>query len=111
MVNIFEDLQALGIPVFADGDAPEVLPDSFYVVSEDYTSDHISADNEAQSILYEFTLSFYTTNAEDVYRGILDAITMLKGKGYIVGGVGYSVPSYKGHKRRDVDVEKIDYLK
>ena len=110
MVKIFEDLQELNLPVYLEGEAPEDLPNEYYTFSEDYSSDNLNADNETKEILYEFTLKFYSKDSERIYDGILDAIALLKKKGYIVGGVGYSAPQYKDWKCREVDVEKIEYL-
>ena len=110
MVKIFEDLQELNLPVYLEGEAPEELPDEYYTFSEDYTSDNLNADNETKEILYEFTLKFYSKDSERIYDGILEAIALLKKKGYIVGGVGYSSPHSKYWKCREVDVEKIEYL-
>lgn len=110
MIKIFEDLQELNLPVYLEGEAPEELPDEYYTFSEDYSSDNLNADNETKEILYEFTLKFYSKDSNRIYDGILDAIALLKKKGYIVGGVGYSAPQYKDWKCREVDVEKIEYL-
>ena len=38
MVNIYEDLASLNIPVYAEGAAPQELPSEYYTVTEDYTS-------------------------------------------------------------------------
>ena len=112
MVNIFEDLKELNIPVYYEGDAPENLPNEYYTVSEDYTSDNLNADNEALEHLYEFTLKWYTKDANNVYAGLNEAITLLKSKGYLIEGVGYQNATYKNiWLSRMVDVEKIDYLK
>ncbi len=111
MVNIKDDLKELNIPVYYEGDAPEILPNEFYTISEDYTSDNLNADNVALEHLYEFTLKWYTKDANNVYTGLMDAITLLKSKGYLIGGVGYQNATYQ-HTwfSRMVDVEKIDYL-
>ena len=111
MVNIFEDLKELNKPCFAQGDAPEVLPDEYYTISEDYTDDNLNANNEALEHLYEFTLYFYTKDIKTLYTGLQEAITLLKSKGYIIGGVGYKNATYKNTwYSRMVDVERIDYL-
>lgn len=112
MVNIKEDLKELNIPVYYEGDAPEKLPNEYYTVSEDYTSDNLNADNEALEHLYEFTLKWYTKDANNVYAGLNEAITLLKSKGYLIEGVGYHNATYqKTWYSRQVDIEKIDYLK
>ena len=115
MVNIYEDLKELEQAdgtrkTYTEGDAPAELPAEYYTVSEDSTSDNLSADNQAKEILYEFTLTFYTTKAESIYNGILDAIAVLKKKGYIISGVGYGASSYKDWYARGLDIKKIEYL-
>lgn len=111
MINIYDDLQELNIPVYAEGNAPHELPNEYYTISEDSTSDNLSADNEAKELLYGFTLKWYTTDATNLYTGLLKAITLLKSKGYIISGVGYSNITYRETwKSRQVDVEKIEYL-
>lgn len=118
MVRLDEDLIILGangkkIPVYIEGDAPadEKLPSEFFTVSEDDTSDNLNADNKALEHLYEFTLKWYTMDSARVYSGLQEAITLLKGKGYLIEGVGYHNPTYNDRWfSRAVDVEKIDYL-
>lgn len=110
MVNIFDDLKALNIPVYTEGDAPSELPNDFYTISEDYTSDNLNGDNKPLEVLYVFTLKYYTKNPNDVYTGLNEAIDLLKNKGYLIDGVGYHSQSYNGWFAREVDVNKIDYL-
>lgn len=112
MIDITQDLKELNKPIFIEGEAPQDLPDEYYTISEDATSDNLNADNEALEHLYEFTLKWYTNNANNVYKGLNDAIKLLKNKGYIISGVGYHNATYKNTWfSRMVDVEKIDYLK
>ena len=111
MVDIIKDLEELNIPVYVEGDAPETLPDEYFTYTEDYSSDNLNADNRALEHLYEFTLKWYTKDANDVYTGLQEAITLLKSKGYLIEGTGYHKGTYQ-HTwfSRMVDVEKIDYL-
>ena len=112
MVNLKEDLKELNKPVYYEGDAPQDLPNEYFTISEDYTSDNLNADNEALEHLYEFTLKWYTNDAKNVYTGLQEAITILKSKGYLISGVGYHNATYQNTWfSRMVDVEKIDYLK
>lgn len=113
MVRLDEDLKRLvSIPVYIEGDAPKDLPDEYFTVSEDYTSDNLNADNEALEHLYEFTLKYYTKDANRLYTGLQEAITLLKSVGYLIEGVGYKNATYQNTWfSRMVDVEKIDYLK
>ena len=111
MVNIYDDLAQLNIPVYAEGAAPQELPSEYFTVTEDYTSTNLSADNEAQEYLYEFTLKWYTQDATRLYTGLQAAITQLISKGYDIEGVGYKNPTYQNTwLSRAVDVEKLDYL-
>lgn len=101
------------IPVYIEGDAPPVedLPDDYFTVSEDSTSNAVSADNKAQAHLYEFTLKYYTTDVSRLYTGLNEAITQLISKGYDIEGVGYHNETYQGKwYSRMVDVEKIENL-
>ena len=96
------------IPVFIEGEAPEVLPDEFFTVSEDYTSNAVTADNKAQEYLYEFTLKWYTKDVTRLYTGMNEAIDLLHSKGYEIEGVGYHNETYQNVWRsRAVDVEKL----
>lgn len=111
MIDIIADLAEMDIPSFIEGDAPEDLPDEFFTVSEDYTSDNLNADNKTKEILYEFTLKWYTVNTQNVSSGLLNAINLLKTKGYIISGVGYHNTTFNDTWfSRMVDVEKIEYL-
>lgn len=111
MVRIDNDLAELQVPVYAEGDAPETLENEYFTFSEDYSSDHVSADNEPKEYLYEFTLKYYTTNAETLYSRLIEALTLLKSKGYIVTGVGYANGTYQDKWfSRMADVKKIEYL-
>ena len=111
MIKIYEDLEDLNIPVYAEGDAPESLPDQYFTFHEDYTSGHVFADNAEKSIEYEFTLKYYTKNAETLYSGLLSAMQLLKSKGYITSGVGYANEAYRDTwLSRRADIKKIEYL-
>lgn len=116
MVRLDEDLIILNengeiIPVYIEGDAPTTLPDEYYTVSEDYTSNALSADNKAKEHLYEFTLKWYTKHAKRLYIGLIEAIEQLIGKGYDIEGTGYGNATYQNTWfSRAVDVEKIENL-
>lgn len=118
MVRLDRDLIMLNadggqIPVYIEGDAPPVeeLPREYFTVSEDYTSNAVSADNKAQSHLYEFTLKWYTKDVTRLYTGLIEAVEQLISKGYDAEGVGYHNGTYNGTWfSRAVDVEKIENL-
>lgn len=116
MVRLDKDLIILNadvetIPVYIEGDAPEELPDEYFTISEDDTTNAVSADNKAQAHLYEFTLKWYTVNAERLYSVLIEAIDQLKSKGYDAEGIGYHNGTYQNTWfSRMVDIEKIDYM-
>lgn len=118
MIRLDKDLIMLNengeqIPVYIEGDAPAVedLPQEYFTVSEDSTSNAVSADNRAQAHLYEFTLKYYTTDVSRLYTGLNEAITQLISKGYDIEGVGYHNGTYQNKwYSRMVDVEKIENL-
>ena len=115
MVNIFDDLiilvSAKKIPVYAEGDAPESLPDEYFTINEDYSSDHVSADNQPKEYLYEFTLKYYTKDPTTLYSRLIEAMQLLKSKGYITSGVGYANGTYRDMWfSRQADIKKIEYL-
>lgn len=118
MIRLDKDLIILNgngevIPVYIEGDAPAVedLPEEYFTVSEDYTSNAVTADNRAQEHLYEFTLKWYTKDATRLYTGLQEAITHLISKGYDIEGVGYHNRTYQNTwMSRMVDVEKIENL-
>lgn len=117
MIKLQDDLiinNASGvIPVYIEGDAPPIedLPDEYYTVSEDNTSNSVSADNKAQEHLFEFTLKWYTKDLTRLYTGLQEAITHLISKGYDIEGVGYHNGTYeKTWFSRAVEVEKIENL-
>lgn len=115
MIRLDEDLIMLNtsgekIPVYIEGDAPTELPEEYFTVSEDSTSNAVSANNKAREHLYEFTLTWYTKDPTRLYTGLLEAIEHLQGKNYDIEGVGYHNGSYKEWLSRRVDVEKIESL-
>ena len=112
MVNLKDDLEKLiNIPVYYEGEAPQKLPSEYFTVSEDATGDNLNADNRALEHRYEFTLKWYTKDANRIYTGLQEAITLLLGIDYLIEGVGYKNETYQNTWfSRMVDVEKIDYL-
>ena len=118
MIRLDKDLIILNkdgekIPVYIEGDAPPVddLPHEYFTVSEDSSSNAVTADNKAQAHLYEFTLKYYTTDVSRLYTGLNEAITQLINKGYDIEGVGYGNGTYQSKWfSRAVDVEKIENL-
>ena len=111
MINIFSDLEQYGIPAYVEGNAPEELPDEYLTISEDYSSDNLSADNQTKEIVYEWSIKYYTKDATNIYTGLINALNYLKGKGYITTGSGYTNATYKATwYSRQADIKKVEYL-
>lgn len=116
MINIFDDLVLTDesgnqIPVYAEGDAPDELPDEYFTVNEDSTTDHINANNETYAILYEYSLKYYTKDATTLYSRLIQALSLLKSKNYITTGNGYANETYHDiWFSRQADIKKIEYL-
>ena len=115
MIRLDQDLIILNesgelIPVYIEGDATAELPNEYFTVSEDSTSNAVSADNKAKEHLYEFTLKWYTKDASRLYTGLIEAIEQLISKNYDAEGIGYNNGTYHGWYSRAVDIEKLDYL-
>lgn len=110
MVNIFDDLAGVGLPVYQQGAAPQTkdLPDEFLTVWEDPSEDILHADNKAQQLRQTWTLIFYTRNKANIYSGLRSVIDFLKAKNYIINGQGGDVSgSWENYDARGVDVVKI----
>ena len=116
MINIFDDLiieddSGNQIPVYAEGQAPETLPNEYFTVNESFSTDNINADNQPLAYSYEFNLKYYTTNAQTIYTRLIQALNILKNKKYIVSGVGYFNRTYQDKWfSRQADIKKIEYL-
>lgn len=111
MIRIDEDLAELNIPIYAQGGAPATLPDEYFTFNEDFTSGGVFADNSEKTIVYEFTLAYYTKDATTIYSTLISALDLLKSKGYIVSGVGYANPTFHDTWfSRQADVKKIEYI-
>ncbi len=116
MIDIFSDLVILDdnnnpIPVYAEGDAPETLPNEYFTINESFTDDNINADNVVKAYRYEFELKYYTTDASTLYTRLIEAINLLKTKKYITSGVGYANRTYQNKWfSRQADIKYIEYL-
>ena len=111
MINIYNDLAGLNLPVYQQGTAPEKLPDSFFTVWEDYSADNLNGDNAVIQIRHEWTLIYYTKDYSTVFSGLQGAIDLLKSKGYVLTGAGYDFNgNYGAWQARAVDVKKIEKI-
>lgn len=111
MVNIFDDLAGVGFPAYQQGTAPATLPETFVTVWEDPSSDILHADNKPRQLRREWTLIFYTKDAQKIFSGLLSVKSFLKTKGYTINGNGYDVGgAWEGYDARGLDVVKLEDL-
>lgn len=104
---LIEILLKFGYPVILQGSlAPkDAYPEHFFTFWNDDSSDESNYDNQTQSILYEYSVNFYSIDAEKVYSVLRQAVTELKRHNFIVSGDGYSVPTDEpSHDGRGITV-------
>lgn len=106
-------LESLGYPVKRQGSLlpDEPYPDSFFTFWN-YSADGSSFyDNDESSIIWEYTVNFYSVNPELTYTKLAEAKTALKNNGFIVTGGGYDVASdeatHTGRGQNITYVQKI----
>lgn len=100
-------LSTYGYPVMLQGslNKDDKYPDSFFAFWNDTTEDGHHYDNDAISIVWDFTVYFYSINSTLVNTVLADLQTTLKQNGWIVQGLGYDVPTdYPTHTGRAIDI-------
>lgn len=88
-------LESFGFPVFLQGSLSEndPYPESFFTFWNNETPDGAHYDNEAINYIWNFDVNFYSVDPELVNSMLLQAKTLLKQNGFIVGGKGHDVAS------------------
>ena len=102
-------LETFGYPVSLQGSlsAEKEFPDSFFTFWND-SSDGNFADNDEFITKYEYSVNFYSTDAELVYSVMREAAKLLRENDFILSGDGRSVPSgVETHDGRGIDVRYI----
>ena len=100
-------LMGFGYPVMLQGSllADEPYPDDFFTFWNNSSGDNSNYDNTTATILYEYSIFFYSIDPARVYEVLRAAIAALKSAGFIIGGDGYSVASDEPtHDGRGVNV-------
>ena len=108
---LIELLNTLNYPVRLQGSlAPnEAYSQSFFTYWNNQTNDGNHYDNEPVNYVWDFTIYFYSTDPTLVNTVLLQAKTLLKSNGWIIGGKGYDVPSDEAtHTGRAIDVLYIE---
>lgn len=93
--NLITILSALGYPVFLQGSLlpDEPYPDSFFTFWNDSADGASYYSNTENTIVWGYSVNFYSNNPTLVNSKLLEAKTLLKANGWIVSGAGYSVMS------------------
>lgn len=92
---LIEVLSSLGYPVRRQGSLlpDEPYPDSFFTYWNNTADGSSFYDNNESSIVWVYSVNFYSTNPEFTYSKLIEAKTALKNNGFIVTGGGYDVMS------------------
>lgn len=100
-------LESFNYPVFLQGSLSEneAYPESFFTFWNNETPDGSHYDNEAINYVWNFDVNFYSIDPGLVNTMLLNAKTLLKQNGFIVGGKGYDVASDEPtHTGRGINV-------
>lgn len=92
---LIEILSTFGFPVRLQGSflPDEEYPDDFFTFWNDDSEDNSNYNNQTTSILYEYSVNFYSVDAERVYSILRKAVAKLKQHNFIISGDGYSLPT------------------
>lgn len=92
---LIEVLSTFGYPVRLQGSfaEDEKYPEHFFTFWNNSSDSQSYYDNDEKTILYNYDVNFYSTNPDYVYTKMREAKKLLKEKGFIVSGDGYSIGS------------------
>lgn len=87
--------EAFGFPVRLQGSLlpNEPYPESFFTFWNDAADGNSFYSNKEKSIVWQYSLNFYSADPLLVNSKLLEAKEVLKKAGWIVSGAGYSVMS------------------
>lgn len=92
---LISTLEALNYPVRLQGSLlpNENYPDNFFTFWNDAADGASFYSNDEHSIIWQYSLNFYSVDPVLVSSKLLEAKKLLKSAGWIVSGAGYSVMS------------------
>lgn len=96
MVDLLTNtLESFGYPVMLQGslNPQDKYHDNFFTFWNDSADANSFYNNDESSILWQYSLNFYSIDPNLVNSVLLEAKKALKAKGWIVNGAGYSVMS------------------
>lgn len=104
-------IESLGYPVFRIGSLAEdeAYPESFFTFWNNGSYDDSFYDNKEHCTIWDFDLSFYSSNPNLVQKELMRAKETLKANNFIVNGKGYDVKSDEiTHTGRGINVKIIE---
>lgn len=104
---LISTLETLGYPIRLQGSllANEKYPDHFFTYWNNSTEGESFYSNKEGTIIWDFSLNFYSIDPLIVNNKLLEAKVLLKNAGFIVSGAGYSVISDENtHTGRGISV-------
>ena len=104
---LISTLETLGYPIRLQGSllANEKYPDHFFTYWNNSTEGESFYSNKEGTIIWDFSLNFYSIDPLLINNKLLEAKVLLKNAGFIVSGAGYSVTSDENtHTGRGISV-------
>lgn len=109
MIDIYKDLDELGLDVWQQGNVPKVMPDSYITIWNDYSEDNLNSDNKTNLIEYQFTVIYYTKDWDNIHSNFEIIVNLLKSKNYIASGMGFDIDSgVDEYMARCIEVRKLE---
>lgn len=109
MIDIYADLDELGINTYQQGSVPSDMPKSYITIWNDYSGDNLNSDNGTNLIEYQFTVIYYTKDWKNVYSKFEEIVSLLKSKNYIASGMGFDMDSgVDEYMARCIEVRKLE---
>lgn len=109
MIDIYKDLEELGLNTYQQGSVPSDMPNSYITIWNDYSVDNLNSDNRTNLIEYQFTVIYYTTEWSTIYSVFENIVSLLKSKNYIVDGMGFDIDSgIDEYMARCIEVRKLE---
>lgn len=109
MVDIYKDLEDIGLNTYQQGSVPSDMPDSYITIWNDASLDNLNSDNKTNLIEYQFTLIYYTKKWSTIYSVFENIVSLLKSKNYIVDGMGFDIDSgVDEYMARCIEVTKLE---
>lgn len=104
-------LETFNFPVFLQGSLSEneAYPESFFTFWNNTSADFSHYDDAPIGYVWNFDVNFYSTDPQLVNTMLLQAKTLLKQNGFIIGGKGHDVASdEQTHTGRGMNVLIIE---